>query len=229
MLWLPSVILASCLTVTAAIRAFVTLFVVCLVSRYELAGNFQLPEGISFLTTDLSLQILGTLALVEIISDKHSWLAVRSGSLLAIAKPIVTIIVCIAVLKVGSPMVNCLTALGLGLFLGNPVMRLRSSTSINQHVEPFSTSEMALSLAEDIVASACAIMCFYNPAIVLLCLLALSFILVMRRRQQLDLWAKKVSPNTNANLQQNDGEVLPEGYESREETPEPSTRTHRRL
>lgn len=186
-----SLIMAACLTASSSIRAFLTLFAICLLSSSNLINGFSIPDNLlgvktQFFESSNGLIILGVLALLEIINDKMRFFPAISGTLLIVLRPLAAVIAAISVLNLGSLAYNWIGALILGLFLGHPLMAVRSQL-INGLNRTVKHSNLSISFAEDGAAALTAFLVFFFPVPVFAFILAAcAWAVVLRRTAQPD-------------------------------------------
>ena len=170
--------MASC----TGLRAFLPVLEVALVSRFGLAGKFQVPASMVWIESDYFLVPVGLLAVVEIVADKVPSVGRAVELPLVFLRPLAGVTACFAVLDLPTPTMNVLAAMAVGLLFSQPILRLKAGWLMVRWQVSRTFVHPGLSLAEDVLAGVAPLLAFKSPVSVFLALVALAFWLLTRIR-----------------------------------------------
>lgn len=188
---LLSIFLGVTLAAAAGFRAFLPLFLLGLLERYQLLAPFSLGQSFEWLSSNHALIVLGTATFLEILADKIP--AVDSGldAVMTFVRPGAGALSVIAILSPQDPVVAYVSGLIFATGATLPVHLGKSMLRLGSHATTAGAGSPVLSAAEDLSSGAAVVLAVLIPisAIVigLCCLLFVLWIWRRRKRKIRDL------------------------------------------
>ncbi len=163
MLMLLSIFLGVTLAAAAGFRAFLPLFLLGLLERYQLLAPFSLGESFQWLSSDHALIALGTATFLEILADKIP--AVDSGldAAMTFVRPGAGALSVIAVLSPQDPVLAYVSGLVFATGATLPIHLGKSALRLGSHATTAGAGSPVLSAAEDVSSGVAVVLAVLIP------------------------------------------------------------------
>lgn len=152
MVILFSVFLGATLAAAAGFRAFLPLFLLGLMQRFELLGQFALGDNFLWLASTPALICLGTATVLEIAADKFPAVDSALDTMMTFVRPGAGGLGVIAVLSPHSPLVAYVAGIVLAGGATLPIHLGKMTLRLGSHATTGGIGSPALSCVEDVAA-----------------------------------------------------------------------------
>lgn len=196
MVILFSIFLGATLAAAAGFRAFLPLFILGLLERFELLGQFTLGDNLQWLMSNPGLICLGAATVLEIAADKIPAVDSALDSLMTFVRPGAGGLGVIAVLSAHNPLMAYVAGIVLAGGATLPIHLGKTALRLGSHMTTGGFGSPALSCAEDVAAGGTVTLAALLPVFAVIfgtagAVLVIWF--VMRRRKKNQLAAEAVS------------------------------------
>lgn len=178
-----SIALGVTLAAAAGFRAFLPLFLLGVMQRYDLMGGLSLGPGFGWLSSDAAMACLSVATILEVVADKIPALDNALDALMTLVRPIAGGVSVLAILSPQDPVVAYVSGIVLAggttlpIHLGKSLLRVGANTVTGGAAAP------VLSAVEDVSATGSVVLAIAVPVCaVLLGLLALALTVWIWRR-----------------------------------------------
>lgn len=154
---------ASGLAVAAGLNLYATLLALGIAARFDL---IELPAAYDPLSSNTALAALVLLYLIEFLADKIPWLDTAWDLIHTVVRPVGGALLAIAAMGPGPPEIDWAAA-ALGGTLAGTSHLTKSSTRVAANATLVPGLGVILSLAEDVLAIALAVLVVFVPLIAL--------------------------------------------------------------
>lgn len=163
MLLLLSIALGATLSAAAGFRAFLPLFALGLLERFQLMGPYSLGESFHWLASDQALVCLGAATVFEIVADKVPAIDSALDSLMTLIRPAAGGISVLAVLSPQDPVVAYVVGIVFATGATLPIHLGKSMLRLGSHATTAGAGSPLLSIAEDISAGSAVVLAILIP------------------------------------------------------------------
>lgn len=181
-----AIALGVTLSAAAGFRAFLPLFLLGVLQRYDLMGGLPLGESYQWLSSDLGMACLSVATVVEIVADKVPAVDSALDSLMTVIRPAAGGLSVLAVLSPQDPAVAYVAGIVLAGTTTLPIHLGKSFLRLGGNLMTGGAAAPALSAAEDLSSGGAVVLAALLPVLaVLFSLVALALSAWLWRRLRL--------------------------------------------
>jgi hypothetical protein len=172
LLW--SIALGATLSAAAGFRAFLPMFILGVMQRYDLMGGYSLGQNFQWLSSDTAMACLSAATIFEVVADKIPAFDSALDAVMTVVRPAAGCVSVLAVLSPQDPVLAYVAGIALAGGATLPIHLGKSMTRLTSHVATGGTGSPLLSAAEDLSAGGAVVLAVLIPlCAVVLGLLAL--------------------------------------------------------
>lgn len=149
MMILLSIFLGTTLAAASGFRAFLPLFMLGLLERFELLAPFSIGENFQWLSSTPALIALGTATVLEIAADKIPAVDSALDTVMTFVRPATGGVSVLAVLSYHNPLVAYVSAVVLAGGATLPIHLGKGTLRLGSHLTTGGFASPAISTAED--------------------------------------------------------------------------------
>lgn len=158
-----SIALGVVLSAAAGFRAFLPMFLLGLLQRYDLMGGYSLGPNFQWLGTDHAMAALSVATIVEVAADKVPALDHALDVLMTFVRPAAGCVSVLAVLSPQDPVVAYVVGIALAGGATLPIHLGKSLLRVGTNAVTGGVSAPALSAAEDLSAGLAVVLAVIVP------------------------------------------------------------------
>jgi hypothetical protein len=165
---LLSIALGATLSAAAGFRAFLPLFLLGVLQRYDLMGGYSLGEKFQWLSSDPAMACLSAATIIEVVADKIPAVDSALDGLMTFIRPAAGALSVLAVLSPQDPVVAYVASV---VFAGGatlPIHLGKSMLRLGSHATTAGAASPLLSIFEDLSAGGAIVLAVLVPVCALL-------------------------------------------------------------
>lgn len=183
LLW--SIGLGITLSAAAGFRAFLPLFLLGVMQRYQLMGEYTLGDNFQWLSSDAAMACLSVATIFEVAADKIPALDSALDTLMTFLRPVAGSVSVVAVLSPQDPVVAYVAGIVLAGSTTLPIHLGKSLLRFGTNAVTGGASAPVLSAVEDVSAASSVVLAILVPALAVVFALSALFLIyrIWRRRR----------------------------------------------